>query len=321
MRNTTNLKQAKKEKNDEFYTQLSDIEKELVHYTKHFKDKIIYCNCDDYRASNFYKYFKDNFDNLQLKKLISTGYKKDSNGIKCIFDGKTEISENLKGDGSFKSDECISILKESDIVVTNPPFSLFRKYIAQLVEYDKKLLVIGNMNAISYKEIFQLIKENKLWCGFGFNLSMVYKSPYKNTLEANRKFVQSKGYDPDNHIKVPAVCWYTNLDHDKRYKELILYKKYNSEEYPKYDNHDAINVNKVVDIPMDYDGVMGVPITFIDKYNPDQFEILDCCEPCINIDTFKECDYFRPYKSRQIIYNGRLCQKTYHRLLIRRIKK
>ena len=181
----------------------------------------------------------------------------------------------MEGDGDFRSLESIELLKQADIVITNPPFSLFREYIAQLVEYNKKFLILGNMNAITYKEVFKFIKENKLWSGYGFNMSMVYKTPYSNTLEANQKFVIGKGYNPnDGYVKVPAVNWYTNLDTDKRHEELILYKKYSLKEYPKYDNYDAIEVSKVSDIPMDYEGAMGVPITFLNKYNPEQFEII-----------------------------------------------
>ena len=303
----SNLHQAKREKNDEFYTQLSDIENELKHYREHFQGKIVFCNCDDPYESNFFKYFALNFNRLRLKKLIAIfeisgyeeiankAYKIEVNQVKdseeWVFDLediKLLIKQNrefikvspLKGNGDFsagdfRSRASIKILQEADIVVTNPPFSLFREYLDQLVEYGKNFLILWNMNAITYKEVFPLIKENRLWTGYGFNMSMVYKSPYTNYLEANRKFVRSKGYDPnDNYIKVPWVCWYTNLEHKKRHEELILYKNYSPAEYPKYDNYDAINVNKVADIPCDYEGVMGVPITFLDKYNPDQFEIV-----------------------------------------------
>ena len=317
----SNLHQAKREKNDEFYTQLSDIENELKHYREHFQGKIVFCNCDDPYESNFFKYFALNFNRLRLKKLIAMGYatspiagsqvplfeisgyeeiankayKIEVNQVKdseeWVFDLediKLLIKQNrefikvspLKGNGDFsagdfRSRASIKILQEADIVVTNPPFSLFREYLDQLVEYGKNFLILWNMNAITYKEVFPLIKENRFWTGYGFNMSMVYKSPYTNYLEANRKFVRSKGYDPnDNYIKVPWVCWYTNLEHKKRHEELILYKNYSPAEYPKYDNYDAINVNKVADIPCDYEGVMGVPITFLDKYNPDQFEIV-----------------------------------------------
>lgn len=280
-----NLRVAQKAKSDEFYTTLSDIEKELRHYKGFFKGKVVYCNCDDARESNFFKYFSLNFEHLGLKKLISTGFKADGKGVVLIYEGdkngnrkvdNEEIVVNeLQGNGDFRSAECIEFLKECDIVVTNPPFSLFREYVAQLMEYSKKFLIIGNMNAITYKEIFTLIKNNEIWAGYGFNMSMVYKTPYENTLEANRKFVQSKGYDPnENYIKVPAINWYTNIPHNKRNETLDLYRKYDADAYPKYDNYDAIEVSKVSEIPMDYEGIMGVPITFLDKYCPTQFEIL-----------------------------------------------
>ena len=195
-------------------------------------------------------------------------------GIACLED---IIEIPMKGNGDFRSPECIKFLQEADIVITNPPFSLFREYVAQLIEYKKKFLIIGNMNAITYKEIFPLIKENKLWFGYGFNCSMIFKTKYRNTLETNRKYVISRGYNPDeNYIKTPAVCWYTNLETRKRSEFLNTGKLYYGYEhmYPKYDNYDAINVDKVCDIPMDYEGIMGVPITFLDKFNPQQFEIL-----------------------------------------------
>lgn len=283
-----NLHNASKAKKDEFYTQLEDISNELRHYKDQFKGKVVFCNCDDPKESNFVKYFSQNFEHLGLKKLIATHYKgatlfTNEPPYKLEYTGDknnnrmpdpSEFVTKMIGDGDFRSEECIELLKEADIVVTNPPFSLFREYVAQLVEYNKKFLIIGNMNAISYKEVFKLIKENKLWAGYGFNMSLVYRSFYKNALEANRKFVIGKGYNPDTHIKVPAINWFTNLDIKKRYEKLILYKKYSPEEYPKYDNYNAINIDKVADIPMDYNGVMGVPITFLDKYNPEQFEII-----------------------------------------------
>jgi len=212
----------------------------------------------------------------------------DNNGAFDLEDIKVLIRQNkefikitpLKWNGEwlagdFRSNASIKTLKEADIVVTNPPFSLFREYVAQLIKYDKKFIILGNMNAITYKEIFPLIKENKIWTWYGFNLSLVYKTIYPNLLEANRQFVSSKWYDPDEwYVKVPAICWYTNLDISKRHEELIFYKKYNSSEYPKYDNYDAIEVGKVAEIPCDYSGAMWVPITFLDKYNPEQFEII-----------------------------------------------
>lgn len=289
------LSTAKANKKDEFYTQLSDIENELRHYKHHFKDKIVFCNCDDPRVSNFFKYFALNFEHLGLKKLITTCYKNQdmdlfsqNNSERAIYLEYTgdkngnnipdadEIGVKvLKGDGDFRSSECIELLKEADIVVTNPPFSLFREYLNILMKYDKKFLIIGRMSALHYSEIFPLILQNKIWVGYGFNLSMIYKTPYENTEVSNQKYVKSKGYDPnDNYIKVPAVLWFTNLDHDKRHEPLILYKNYSPNIYPKYDNFDAIDVSEVADIPCDYDGIMGVPDTFLGQYNPDQFELI-----------------------------------------------
>ena len=290
-----NLHKARDSKKDEFYTQLPDIERELKHYKDHFKNKVVYCNCDDPRVSNFFHYFSYNFEKLGLKKLITTCYKNQdmdlfsqNNSERAIYleyEGSPKGNSvpnpsdidirHLSGDGDFRSRECIELLKQADIVVTNPPFSLFREYVAQLIEYDKKFLIIGNQNAITYKEIFKLIKDDKIWLGYGNNMSLVYKTSYPNLLEANRQFVRSKGYNPDDgYVKVPAINWFTNLEIKKRHEDLILYKKYSPDEYPKYDNYDAINVDKVKDIPMDYTGCIGVPITFLDKYSPEQFEII-----------------------------------------------
>lgn len=281
------LQKAKKQKKDEFYTQLSDIEKELAHYKDCFKDKTVLCNCDDPRISNFFKYFSYNFEYLGLKKLISTCYKNqepdlfsannseraiwleyngDKNGNR-VPDPKEIGIKHFKHDGDFRSLECIELLKQADIVVTNPPFSLFREYVAQLVEYDKKFIIIGNKNAITYKDIFNLIKKNKLWLGYrNVNNDMWLFLP--DDEEEYEKIVDGKKM---KHIQ---ACWFTNIDHRKRHQDLILYKKYTPEEYPKYDNYDAIEVSKTKDIPCDYDGAMGVPITFLDKFNPKQFEIL-----------------------------------------------
>ena len=262
-----NLRRAKVNKNDEFYTQLTDIEKELGHYRDHFKDKVVFCNCDDPVESNFWNYFALNFEFLGLKKLIATHYETEKPSYKLEIvgdindDGKVNkldtIKTPLKQNGDFRSPECIEILKEADIVVTNPPFSLFREYVAQLVEYDKKFLIIGNKNAITYKEIFKMIKDSLVWLG--------YSSP-------------SNFMCPDGSVgKLAGLTrWFTNLEIAKRNEDLTLYKTYygHEDEYPHYDNYDAININKVKDIPMDYDGAMGVPITFLDKHNPGQFEIL-----------------------------------------------
>lgn len=295
MAKNNNLSKAKKAKNDEFYTRLQDIESELKHYKKHFDGKVVYCNCDDPAESNFFKYFAQNIKHLKIKKLIATCY--DGSCIAdtqlSLFDYENEdekttrhahkielvpedfdttqitmdlvrktieekhLIHKLKGNGDFRSEECIELLKEANIVCTNPPFSLFREYVAQLVEYDKKFLILGNKNAITYKEIFPLIKENKVWLG--------YLSP--------------KEYITPNGITKSVsglTRWFTNLEHSKRNEELVLWKRYaeEPERFPKYDNYDAINVDKVVEIPMDYEGVMGVPITFLDKYNPEQFEIV-----------------------------------------------
>lgn len=283
-----NLHSAKNNKKDEFYTQLSDIENELKHYKKHFKDKVVLCNCDDPRISNFFHYFSYNFELLGLKKLIATCYKNQdrdlfsqNNSEKAIFleyngdkngdriPNPEEIGiHELQGDGDFRSQECIELLKQADIVVTNPPFSLFREYVGQLIEYDKKFVIVGHQNAITYRDIFKLIKENKIWLGYGFKggAGHFINTQYENYATASDK--------REGMIRVSGVHWFTNLDISKRHEDLILYKFYNEEEYPTYENFEAININKTKDIPADYLGFMGVPITFLDKYNPEQFQIL-----------------------------------------------
>ena len=284
-----NLYQAQNLKQDEFYTQLPDIEKELKHYKKYFKGKVVYCNCDDPRISNFFHYFSYNFERLGLKKLITTCYKNQEmdlfsqndsehaiyleyNGDKNsnnVPDAEEIGIKQLKGDGDFRSEESIELLKQADIVVTNPPFSLFREYVAQLVDYDKKFVIIGSWNAITYKEIFPLVMQNKIWVGFGFNSgNAFFKTPHP------KEFARGVYNEETGLVKFRNVTWFTNLDIKKRHEELILYKNYSPEKYPTYDNYDAIEVGKTKDIPADYDGAMGVPITFLDKYNPDQFEIL-----------------------------------------------
>ena len=279
----TNLHNAKKARNDEFYTQLSDIEKEMAHYKDFFKGKVVYCNCDDARESNFFKFFSNNFESLGLKKLITTGYKADGKGVKLVYEGDkngnfmvddAEISvTELEGSGDFRSEECIELLKECDVVVTNPPFSLFREYVAQLMEYGKKFLIIGNTQAITYKEIFPYIKNNELWLGCSsFNSGMFFRVPNDYEYADTYKFDRER--NGVKVMRVSSICWYTNIGHSRRNTELDLYKKYSADEFPKYDNYDAIEVSKVTDIPMDYDGVMGVPITFLDKYCPTQFEII-----------------------------------------------
>ena len=285
---------AKSSKKDEFYTQLSDIESELQHYNKHFKNKVVFCNCDDPRISNFFTYFSYNFENLGLKKLITTCYKNqekdlfgeeesenavfleyagDKNGNK-IPDAEEIGVKPLKGDGDFRSKESIDLLKQADIVVTNPPFSLFREYVDQLVKYEKKFLISGSINAITYKEIFKLIKENKAWLGINMGRGISgFIVPEHYELYGTETNIDSLG----NRIISPNNClWLTNLDTFKRHEDIVLTKKYhgNEIEYPKYDNYNAINVNKTQDIPMDYEGFMGVPITFLHKYNPEQFELI-----------------------------------------------
>lgn len=309
------LRRARHDKVDEFYTQLTDIEKELSHYSAYFENKVVFCNCDDPFESNFFKYFALKFNQLKLKKLIATcydsspiaytqltllpdikspmvlnqnrrAYKIEINEVKDFNgDGAVDLSDVeyllknhsnsltlLNGNGDFRSDECVELLKTADIVVTNPPFSLFREYVAQLITYGKKFVIIGNKNAITYKEIFPLIKEGKMWLG------------YRN-INSDMWFIVPKDYKCEKivdgvRVKHIMGCWFTNLDTTKRHENLQLYKKYTPEEYPKYDNYDAINVDKVTDIPYDYlptetcSGEMGVPITFLDKHNPDQFDIV-----------------------------------------------
>lgn len=287
-----NLSAAKEAKKDEFYTQLEDINKELKYYREHFRGKTVLCNCDDPRISNFFTYFAYNFEFLGLKRLITTCYKnqdvdlfsqnKSEQAVYLIYDGDKngnripdpeEIGIHaLKGDGDFRSKECIELLKQADIVVTNPPFSLFREYVAQLMEYDKKFLIIGNVNAVSTKEIFPLVMQNRMWLGQSIH-------------SGDRKFLVPDDYELNaagcgidengkKFIRVKGVRWFTNLDFKERHEGIILYKNYTPDDYPTFDNFDAINVDKTEEIPVDYDGVMGVPITFLDKYNPDQFEIL-----------------------------------------------
>lgn len=259
------LSAAKRAKNDEFYTQLTDIEKELRHYKAEFKGKVVFCNCDDPEWSNFWKYFTLNFEHLGLTKVVATHYAPEGDSYQLEYLGRgQEVKTPLECDGDFRSPECVELLKQADIVVTNPPFSLFREYVAQLVEYQKKFLIIGSQNAITYKETFKLIRNNQLWIG----------------ITKPKEFKQL-----DGSIKVFGnIGWFTNLSHSKRNEELILFKKYvgNEHLYPKYDNYNAIEVSKVVDIPLDYEGAMGVPITFLDKYNPEQFEILGLTKTWFN---------------------------------------
>ena len=282
MAKNTNLTDAKKAKNDEFYTRSEDIEKELKYYKDFFRGKVVFCNCGDAIHHNFGKYFSMNFEHLGLKKLICTSFEMDgSHGKVAIYEGDKNgnyipdsdewTTYKLEGNGDFRSAECVELLKQSDVVVSNPPFSLFREYVAQLMEYGKKFLIIGNMNAITYKEIFPLIKDNKIWLGVSIKSGdRKFSVPDNYPLNASGCGIDEYG---KRFIRVKGVRWFTNIEDANCNLPLDLYKKYNPKDYPKYDNYDAINVDKTSDIPMDYDGVMGVPITFLDKYCPTQFEI------------------------------------------------
>ncbi len=289
----SNLTKAKAGKNDEFYTQLTDIEKELYHYRHHFKDKVVLCNCDDPRLSNFFHYFSYNFEFLGLKKLITTCYKSQDRDFFSKYDSEKAIwleyngdkngdrvpnpeeigINHFKGDGDFRSAECIELLEQADIVVTNPPFSLFREYVTQLVKYDKKFLIVGHQNAITYKEVFKLVRDNQVWLGVDNGGTKWFKvqENYNIATETRKKIENGQKY-----FSMGSVVWFTNLDNKKRHEDLILYKKYygNESEYPTYSNYNAIEVSKVANIPRDYEGIMGVPITFLDKFNPDQFELI-----------------------------------------------
>ncbi len=284
------LRTAKKAKQDEFYTQLADIEREVRHYKKHFKGKVVYLNCDDPRVSGFFHFFSYNFEKFGLKRLIATCYRSatadefsSNNSEQAVYleyDGDKNGSmvpdldeigiKPLMGDGDFRSEESITLLRQADIVVTNQPFSLFRQYIGQLIEHDKEFLIVGNQNAISYKEIFPLIQQNKVWLG-NHSGDMKFKVPDHYEARATRFWVDEDG---QKWRSMGNACWFTNMDYRKRHEDLILYKTYDPALYPTYDNYDAIDVSRTVDIPVDYDGVMGVPLTFLNKHNPDQFEIV-----------------------------------------------
>ena len=347
----TNLHAANKAKNDEFYTLLGDIEKELRNYKPYFKDKVVFCNCDDPYESNFFKYFALNFNALGLKKLIATCYNgspvsgnellldfgttvddpqkvaykveitevTDANGdgainladIQYLMQNDKNVISILQGNGDFRSPECVELLQQADIVVTNPPFSLFREYVAQLVEFDKKFLILGNQNAVTYKEIFTLIKDNKVWLGYK-NGNMCFTVPAYYEPRPTRFWIDETG---QKWRSLGNICWLTNLETRKRHEDLVLYRTYNARDYPKYDNYDAINVDKVTEIPYDYEGVMGVPITFLDKYNPEQFEILDARD-FTPIERLQHKNYAL-IKDADGAINGKA---TYARILIRRKK-
>jgi len=334
----SSLGRAKKQKKDEFYTRLEDIERELAHYKGHFKGKTVLCNCDDPRISNFFHYFSYQFERLGLKRLITTCYKNqerdlfsqnaseraiwleytgDKNGNRIPDPAEIGI-RYLKGDGDFRSEECIELLKQADIVVTNPPFSLFREYVAQLVKYDKKFLIIGNVNAVKYKEIFPLIQANKLWMGVSIHSGdREFGVPDDYPLYAASYRVDENG---KKYIRVKGVRWFTNLDYLSRHDEMILWKEYTPEEYPTYLNYDAIEVSKTSEIPKDYDGKMGVPITFLDKYNPDQFEIVGMSLELADMKPIRERLGRNDGGPTFYIERGGKLLRLYDRIVIRRRK-
>lgn len=331
-----NLSKARNRKNDEFYTRLEDITAEMQHYKQHFSGKVIYCPCDklfNVGRSNFGRYFLGKFHSLGIKKLICTQYNPNGFGVATEYDfekcgikweyngekadgdfiDESEIDTYfLKGDGSFDSPECREIMKNCDIVITNPPFSLFRKFLAQIMEFDKKFIILGNMNALTYKEVFPLIKENKIWLGYrnlGSDMFFEITDDYKKVIVKEKKEGSGwKEIDGEVMGRVANACWYTNLEHTKRKEKIYLEKTYNPTDYPKYDNYDAINVNRIEDIPKDYDGVMGIPITYLGKYNPNQFEI-------IGLDRYVEDN---PRYGHRFHINGK---ETYARILIRKISE
>lgn len=358
----TTLGIARASKNDEFYTQFSDIERELMHYREHFRDKVVFCNCDDPYESNFFKYFALYFNALGLKKLIATCYDGspiaqqelplfpidekepkrkaykveisevrdlDGNGATDLTDVKLllkssdhNVKAELKGNGDFRSQECVELLKQADIVVTNPPFSLFREYVAQLVACDKKFLILGNMNAVTYKEIFPLIKDNKLWLGVtrqGTG-SMWFKVPSDFPIKSGQKTENGVRYQT-----IGSTAWFTNLDHSRRHEEIILIKQYTPEEYPHYDNYDAIEVGNVNNIPLNYDGNLGVPITFLGKYNPDQFEIIGMAkrgagDPALKTKVYTKEEYenYSDLNAGPVLIENGVPRNTYPRILIRK---
>ena len=363
MAKNTDLGAAKTAKKDEFYTQLTDIEKEMWYYRKHFKGKTVLCNCDDPFESNFFKYFVLNFNRLGLKKLIATCYATSpimgqqlslfdvvgddeeqrnkpykavvtkvhdttGDGGVDMFDvaelfksHENELTE-LYGDGDFRSEECLALLDEADIVVTNPPFSLFREYVSVLMEHEKHFIIIGNVNAITYKEFFPLLKDNKVWIGASIHSGdRKFYVPDDYPLNA-----AGCGVDEDGRrfIRVKGVRWYTNLDYRQRHEELILVKRYDAESYPAYDNYDAIEVSKTSDIPCDYAGVMGVPITFIDKYSPDQFEIIGMAkrgagDPALKSHVYTKDEYpnYSDLNAGPTLWVDGKLKNTYPRILIR----
>ena len=338
-----NLRKARRQKSDEFYTQLPDIEKELRHYTAHFRGKVVYCNCDDPRISKFFHYFSYNFERLGLKRLITACYRNQERDLFSQHDSERAIwleyngnsrggrvpevedigVHTFEGDGDFRSAESIDLLKQADIVVTNPPFSLFREYIAQLVDHGKRFLIVGNQNAITYKEVFPLIKQNRIWLGPSIKSGdREFGIPNHYPLIAATSRIDENG---NRFIRVKGVRWFTNLDYPQRHEDLILYKTYSLKEYPTYDNYDAINVDKTAEIPVDWAGAIGVPITFLDKHNPEQFEVLGITDRDNNSGLktreYTSADVPNPgdLNRRGVIIVGGEHRPTYVRLLIRRV--
>lgn len=316
-----NVHVSRSAKTDEFYTQISLIEKELRHYKDYFKDKIVFCNCDDPEWSNFWKYFQMNFYHLGLKKLIATHYEEDKPSYKMEIVANDEakhgqltfpdyVQTPLKENGDFRSPECIEILKEADVIITNPPFSLFREYIGQLMEYQKDFVIIGNQNALSYREIFPLVKNNKMWLGYN-NGHFWFRVPDHYEEKKTDFKIDENG---TKWRRMGNICWFTNIDIEKRHENMILYKNYTPEEYPKYDNYNAIEVSRTAEIPCDYYDVMGVPLTFMDKYNPEQFEIVGQTH---SGDTSEEVEALRTDPNHR--HGGRINGKEkFARILIRR---
>jgi Adenine-specific methyltransferase EcoRI len=338
----TDLRAAQRAKKDEFYTSLEDIEREMRHYRKHFRDKTVLCNCDDPRLSNFFRFFAYHFQFLGLKKLITTCYQSRSDTLFSQNDSATAVYleyegdkngnrvpdpaeigiKSLKGDGDFRSAECIALLKEADIVVTNPPFSLFREFIAQLMQHEKQFLIIGNVNAITYKEVFPLIRDNKVWIGPSIRSGdRKFGVPDDYPLNAAGCGVDENG---KKFIRVKGVRWYTNLDFKDRHEDLVLHRKYNAKDFPSYDNYDAIEVGKTNDIPTDYFGAMGVPITFLDRFNPSQFEILGITDRDDNsglktkVYSRLDSEKYGDLNRRGAIKNAKSYKPTYARVFIRR---
>lgn len=324
---------AKKAKNDEFYTQLTDIEKELQHYKGHFKGKVVFCNCDDPEWSNFWKFFTLNFEHLERAKVVATHYASGGPSYKLEYTGKGNplVKTPLAGDGDFRSAECVALLKQADIVVTNPPFSLFREYVAHLVEQKKKFLIIGNQNALTYLDVFALFKSNEIWAGVDNGGTKWFRVPFHYDIQTESRI---RVIDGVKYFSMGSIYWFTNLPHHKRNEELVLFKQYaqNTSAYPTYENYDAIEVGKVADIPADWEGVMGVPITFLDKYNPEQFEILGMCENRnlyglkTKVYSIQECkDSYLRHFGKPGTYDLNAAgviggKKVYQRLLIKRRK-